>query len=195
MQWLQHYPCCATPFVSELIQQGFFRTYQHDVRILQYKKLNPGDKSFSYNPIINVHGKRLLDIVEVRRIHHGNPKLKGQYGLFAKKRIPKDTPLGVYIGHLYGVDEYAGKSVDLMEIQMKSQRIVIEPDADKMILRNINDPRLSNSNKRLYYTNVAYSNTTINNIPCMILYTVQNISVGSELYMAYGDSYWEVIKS
>lgn len=187
---MENYPCHISVKVRSLIESGYFNCYTRDVRIIKYKKLNKEKEPFSYNPIVDDKNSRLLDIVEIKRIHHGNPKLKGQSGLFARKKIPKDSTLGCYLGGIYEISQYKQNQNDLWQIGVQSKDFIIAPESKEMVLRFINDSRISSEEKRLNYINVNYIRASIDKVPVVILYTNRNVHAGAQLFLEYGDTYW-----
>ena len=192
MELYHHY---IAPEIKKSIEDGAFISHLRDKRIIKYKQLNQDDP-FSMNPIINEDKIKLKDIVHVMDIKYcaKYPFLIGQRGLFAKKQIAADAALGAYVGDMYTINDYTKhhdcSANDLNEFSNKSQTIIIAPNTDDMILRFINDSRISATDLNIDGLNVGFNQTSFKKIPCVILYTTKMIKKHHQLFMPYGNNYW-----
>ena len=187
--------------ICKNIKNNKYICNRNNYYIQKYKKLNAKDP-FTLNPIIAVNKKInifLKDMVYVKTIKHGNNKLIGQKGLFAASIIPKHTTLGIYRGSLYDsadyINQYGVNDNDLFEIITKYGTIIAKPSSDKMILRFINDARLSANEPCLNKINVEGVQTSIHKIPCIIFYSKRTINRNEQLFIAYGSKYWSVLNN
>ena len=194
---MELYPEFIACNIRKQITLGKYDCNENNVIIQKYIKLNKKNP-FTYNGKINHNNLTLKDIVKVNDIKYGcNHKLIGEKGLFCTKAIAKGTALGVYIGKIFDVNDYEHRfgtnANDLFEWKTKKDPLIIAPSSDKMLLRFINDARLSSAKKCNNNNNVAGIQTSIHKVPCIILYTTKKIAKYSQLLMSYGEQYWQAI--
>lgn len=153
------------------------------------------------NPIIkNGSSPKLFDNVIVKKVNK-DCKVKGiigQKGVFTKNNIflPKDCILGLFNGTRYTKDEYIEfGSTKFKNYAMKTcNDVIIDPTHPQMILKYINDGRkdINRIDSCKKYFNVEALEIVIHNIPSIIVYTIDFINPNHQLFMDYGDRYWNI---
>ena len=118
--------------------------------------------------------EHFIQIAPSRIPHAGN-------GVFAKQSIPSDTIIGIYRGEIISEEEYNknGFRPYALRLQKPDGSIIIDGEKEGNWTSRMNDPRGT-----MYTANVIFE-------PDGTVKTIQQIEEGEELFINYGESYWE----
>jgi hypothetical protein len=105
----------------------------------------------------------------------------GGNGAFAKQSIPSGTIIGTYRGKNISEEEYSKKGFGpyALRLQTPDGSILIDGEKEGNWVTRINDPRGTS-----HSVNVVFE-------PDGRVKTTQQIEQGEELFVSYGEAYWE----
>lgn len=146
--------------------------------------------------------KKLMVVRKVSQ-EHEIEGIRGTKGAFAAVDINPGTDCGIYTGymvtdarynkHLESEYDYVIKKEDYsIERKYKGKTYVFVPWNEKMALQFINDGRVNapNRSQQEDYFNVEFRDSSVGGIPCVKVRAIKHIQKNEQLFVDYGDAYW-----
>lgn len=154
------------------------------------------------------NNKTINSIIHKKRVKTNiNTELIGQFGVFSKCIIPKNSIIGIYYGYDYNYHYFRQFKYNKHEkchqnnlfsyYDRKNKERVIVPHPDN-ILQYINDGRLFNNKKIHLWSNYLNRNNVESNLlnessskyNLIFFVTMKKIASNNELLINYGNKYW-----
>ena len=140
--------------------------------------------------------------LHIQQIQTNDPRegLRGQYGIFASKKIAKYTPVGVYAGKMYLENElplaedYSIPNAYLFEmigsINRKKYEFIIDANECGNWTALVNAYTTYAKGEIESRQNCQFMRVHYKGFPLMLLIAIHNIEIQQELLVDYGESYW-----
>ena len=152
-----------------------------------------GESCIKSNKLNDDVSHKFVKRQQISKDYQQIPALRQQYGCFARKSIKIGKNLGFYKGHIYtktNYEKYGQSNKEDFTItthDCEQRPYVIEPFDDNMPLQFINDGKKGCSSN---LCNVEFQEGQLFGIPLIQVVTIKNINKNEQLFVDYGDQYW-----